>query len=129
MLWTDLREYLAALDKSGELRVVRGANWEEEIGGITELITERQGPALLFDEIPSYPKGYRVASNLFTTTNRTALALGMGNGENLADRWAAKIRGFRPVPPEYVASGPILENVLIGKDVDLFKFPTPKWHE
>src|SRR6185503_16034247 len=34
MLWTDLRDYIAALDKLGELRVVRGASWEEDIGGI-----------------------------------------------------------------------------------------------
>lgn len=129
MLWTDLRDYLAALEQRGELRVVLGASWEEDIGGITELMTERQGPALLFDEIPGYPKGFRVASNLFTTTDRTALALGMGAGEHLADRWAAKMRGFKPVPPEVLSTGPILEHVLMGQDVDLFAFPTPKWHE
>jgi 4-hydroxy-3-polyprenylbenzoate decarboxylase len=129
MLWKDLRDYIAALDRMGELRVVRGASWEEDIGGITELVTERQGPALLFDDIPGYPAGYRVGSNLFTTTSRTAVALGMGSGEDLADRWAAKMRQFKPVAPEVVSTGPIMENVITGKDVNLFKFPTPKWHE
>ena len=132
MLWNDLREYLAKLDELGELRTVRGATWEEEIGGITELITEREGPALLFDEIPGYPAGYRVGSNLFTTVRRTALALGVGIDLPQAEitrRWAEKIRDVKPIPPRDVASGPILENVLEGDRVNMFRFPTPKWHE
>ncbi len=55
---------------------MRGASWEEDIGGITELITDRQGPALLFDEIPGYPKGFRVGSNLFTEDLVKVLAPG-----------------------------------------------------
>lgn len=65
MLWNDLRDFLNKLEELGELKRVTGASWEEDIGGITELMTERRGPALLFDEIEGYPKGYRVASNLF----------------------------------------------------------------
>ena len=74
MLWDDMRHYLRRLEETGELRRVDGANWEEEIGGITELMTEKLGPALLFDNIPGYPRGYRVASNLFTTAKRKARA-------------------------------------------------------
>jgi 4-hydroxy-3-polyprenylbenzoate decarboxylase len=32
-------------------------------------------------------------------------------------------------PPEEVASGPILENIESGKEVNLLKFPVPRWHE
>lgn len=129
MIWTDLREYLARLDAIGDLKTIFGASWEEDIGGITELITEQQGPALIFDEIPGYPKGFRVASNLFTTTDRTALALGMGDGEGLGRRWSEAMRNLRPIPHQEVSTGPILENVLTGDQVDLLRFPTPKWHE
>jgi 4-hydroxy-3-polyprenylbenzoate decarboxylase len=132
MLWRDLREYLQRLDELGELRKVEEASWEEDIGGITELMTERQGPALLFDQIPGYPDGYRVASNLFTTPRRTAIALGVPLEpalEGLAERWARRMDGVRPVPPTEVSSGPILENVLRGDEVDLYKFPTPQWHD
>ena len=38
MHWNDLREYLTRLEALGERRVVRGATWEEHIGGITELM-------------------------------------------------------------------------------------------
>ncbi len=129
MLWNDLREYLDRLEALDELRRVVGANWEEEIGGITELVTERQGPGLLFDEGPGYPAGYRVAANLFTTPRRTAIALGLDPGPSVAQQWRARMREMRPVPPEVVATGPICENVLTGADLDLFKFPTPRWHE
>ena len=119
-----MREYIAKLDEIGELRTVRGATWEEEIGGITELMTERQGPALLFDEVPGYPGGYRVGSNLFTTVRRTALALGLGldlPGEVVTERWAEKTRGVKPIPHRTVATAPVLENVLEGDGVNLFR--------
>lgn len=132
MLWNDLREFLDKLEGEGELRKVMGANWEDDIGGITELYTEKCAQALLFDEIKGYPKGYRVASNLFNTPKRTAIAFGLPpdlSPQALAEKSAAAMRSFRPVAPEVVTSGPILENVLKGDDIDLFKFPTPKWHE
>jgi UbiD family decarboxylase len=132
MLWRDLRDYLARLEQLGELKKVNGANWEEEIGAITELMTERSGPALLFDEIPGYPKGYRAGTNLFNTTRRTAIAFGLDPDPSfgsLAHRSAQLMAGFQCVAPEIVRSGPIQENILTGERIDLFKFPTPKWHE
>ena len=132
MLWNDLREFLDKLEELGELKTILGANWEDDIGGIAELMIERRGAALLFDEIRGYPKGYRVASNLFNTSKRTAIAFGLPpelSPQALAEHSAAVMRDFRPVPPETVPSGRVLENVLKGEDIDLYKFPTPKWHE
>lgn len=132
MLWNDLREYLNKLDELGELKTVMGCDWQEEIGGITELITEARGSALLFDEIQDYPAGYRVAANLFNTPSRTATALGIPlepSVDGVAARFAKILEGFRPMAPKEVSDGPILENVAKGDDIDLFKFPTPKWHE
>jgi 4-hydroxy-3-polyprenylbenzoate decarboxylase len=34
-----------------------------------------------------------------------------------------------PIPPTKVESGPVSENVLTGKDIDVLQFPAPKWHE
>ena len=131
MLWTDLREYLAKLDELGELRTISEAGIEEDIGGITELLTERNGPALLFEDIPGFPPGYRVASNLFTTVKRTALSLGLDINrlDDVSSQWRQKIEAMKPIPAQEVEWGPVLENVMEGDDVDLFKFPTPKWHE
>jgi hypothetical protein len=36
--YRDLREYIAEVDKLGELRRVNGATWEEDIGLATELL-------------------------------------------------------------------------------------------
>ena len=33
------------------------------------------------------------------------------------------------IPFKYVNDGPIFENVMQGEDVDVTRFPTPKWHE
>lgn len=132
MLWEDLRSYLGRLEELGELKKVGGAGWEEDIGGITELVTERQGPALLFDEIPDYSPGYRVAANLFNTPKRIGLALGLKcepSFFSLAQGWQEKVRDLRRIAPEEVPWGPVLENVLEEDEVDLYRFPTPKWHE
>jgi UbiD family decarboxylase len=130
MLWQDLREYVDKLDQFGQLTHVAGATWQEDIGGITELMTEQKGPALLFDDIPGYPSGWRVASNLFTTPARTAIALGLDpSADDLMQRWQRIVDGLQPIAPRQVATGPILENVLTRQQIDLYKFPTPLWHE
>ena len=127
-----LRDFIEICQELGEVRVVKGAGWDLEIGCIHELTAEGRGPLLLFDEIPGYPPGFRVCSNAFSTLRRTALALGLP--QNLTPRetlgaWRKKIKEVRPVPPVEVKKAPIKENVLTGKDIDVFKFPAPRWHE
>src|ERR671915_1752020 len=57
----DLRAWLAEVEALGELRVVKGADWNLELGAISELNVKKDAPpALLFDEIEGYPKGFRV---------------------------------------------------------------------
>src|SRR5688572_33171203 len=57
----DLRPWLAQVEKLGELREVRGADWNLELGAISELNVKKDAPpALLFDDIKGYPKGFRV---------------------------------------------------------------------
>ena len=33
------------------------------------------------------------------------------------------------IPHEIVEDGPIFENIMMGDDIDLTKFPSPVWHE
>src|SRR3954463_486145 len=57
----DLRTWLGEVDKLGELKHVRGADWNLALGAISELNVKKElPPALLFDEIAGYPKGFRV---------------------------------------------------------------------
>ncbi|MBF6568814.1 MAG: UbiD family decarboxylase [Candidatus Binataceae bacterium] len=131
----DLRDYIERLVGElgeGEVRIVEGANWDLEIGCLTELMAEREGPALLFDNIVGYPKGFRVMSNFMGTAARCAMALGISPNLSKVEiirAWKDKSKQLTMIPPIEVASGPILENVLEGSAVDLTKFPAPKWHE
>lgn len=130
----DLRGWIAEADRMGELKKVDGADWNIEIGAITELGHHRgeQSHALLFDNIKGYPKGYRVLSNTMNTVKRIAMTLYM---EPRSDRREfvrdikRHISNVNYIKPKVVKDGPVMENVFRGKDVDMLKFPTPKWHE
>lgn len=131
MIFEDLREFVAAADAAGELRTIEEADWDAEMGAITEVVAAKNGPMLLFDRIKDYPPGYRMVTNPFGSLSRTALALNLPaglTGLEMLDRWRQRSRDFRPVPPRVVTSGPLYQNVLEGKDVDLYRFPSPKWH-
>ena len=70
MPFRDLREYLAAADELGDLKTVENADWNLEIGCITELSAEKHGPILLFDKIQGYPQGFRVVTNFLASPQR-----------------------------------------------------------
>jgi UbiD family decarboxylase len=128
----DLRDFVAQLAELGEVRTFNGADWRLEIGALTEIGADQNGPALLFDDIKGYPKGFRVLANVLQGQKRTAMTLGLPadlSGIALLNAWRAKLHGFKPTPPRTVSSGPILDNVLEGAAVDLARFPTPLWHE
>src|SRR5262249_43269507 len=74
----DLRTWLAQMEAADELQVVRGHNREENIGGIVEFYHRQTGNrAVLFDDIPGYPSGYRVVANILTATSRIKMTLGL----------------------------------------------------
>jgi UbiD family decarboxylase len=132
MSFNDLRSWLEEVDKIGELKQVEGAHWDREIGAISELMAENGGPALLFDKIQDYPDGFRVLSNPFQSDARTASVLGVPqelSGVAMVDAWRKKLKELKPIPHVEVKDGPIKQNILTGKDVDLFTLPTPIWHE
>jgi 4-hydroxy-3-polyprenylbenzoate decarboxylase len=74
----DLRDWLAQMEAAGELQKVSGASREEEIGGIVDIYQRAaNNKAVLFDDIPGFPRGYRVAANILTGVKRIALTMGM----------------------------------------------------
>ena len=75
-----LRGWLDAVDKIGELKRVSGAHWDVEMGAITHMLTEKSrglAPAILFDDVPGYPKGYRTLYGQLSSIKRIALTLGL----------------------------------------------------
>lgn len=128
----DLRDWLQLVDAIGELRVLEGVDWQENIGRIAELLTHTDNaPAVLFDAIPGTERGYRILVNAQGERSRLAVSLGLpcdiGTWE-LMDEWERRRDETEPVPPLMVDHGPILENVLEGDEINLLKFPVPHWH-
>jgi UbiD family decarboxylase len=132
MAFKDLREFLEAAQSLGEVKAIEGADWNLEIGCITEIMAEKEGPLLLFDAIPGYPQGFRLVTNFLGTPRRFALALGLPLDIpklEMLKLWKERSPGLKPVPPQEVPSAPVMENLVEGADVDLMRFPAPKWHE
>ncbi len=131
--YEDLREWLDQLDTMDELRHVKNATWQEDIGLITEVVGHTRGaPAVLIDEIPGHAPGYRVLVNPFHSFKRIALTLGLPEDTDVwtaLKSWRERITNARPIEPVEVEEGPVLENVLLDDEVDVLKFPTPLWHE
>src|SRR5919205_200696 len=114
--WRDLREWLRVVDELGELRHVEGANWQEDIGAVTELLDHTpDSPAALFDAIPGYPRGYRVLSNSNGNRRRQAVTLGLdpetATHQRLLEWWRGTLKGLKPVPPIEVPNAPVFEEV------------------
>ena len=129
----DLRVWLAQMEAAGEVNHVSGANREEEIGGIVDFHQRRIGnPAVLFDDIPGYPRGHRVFANILTSVRRINLTLGNpadASEMDLVRWWRRYMKEAKSISPVTVSTGALLENVKEGGDIDLFKIPVPKWHE
>ncbi len=128
----DLRKYIEEIKGVGALRELEGADWNLEIGALTEMVGEKDGPALLFDKIIGYPKGYRVLTNFLKNSKHINKVFGFPAEQPTLELVRAvkeKFARIKPVAPVEVADGPVLENIQDGDAVDLLKFPTPWWHE
>jgi UbiD family decarboxylase len=131
--YKDLREYIDAVDRLGELRVVNGVDWDLEIGAITEVAARATKPkVVLFDNIKGYPKGFRVIVNAVCSAATTGLAFGLDptlSGMDMIRAWKKKLGSYHPLKPLDISHGPVTENVESGDKIDMLKFPTPRWHE
>ncbi|HEX5412871.1 MAG TPA: UbiD family decarboxylase [Terriglobia bacterium] len=119
-----LRVLIGVLSERGRLkRISEAVDWKIELGEITR--SHRQ--PLLFENIKDYP-GMRLFSNGLSSFSCAALALGLeperGRKEILLE---ARRRTAAPAKPVMVSSGPVLENIITGAEIDLFDFPVPRW--
>jgi len=131
-MYKDLREFIGLVDQLQALRRVDGADPLFEIGGITEVAAGLpDGPAVLFDNIKGFPRGFRVFTNATTNPQRAALALGLDPALRPLDAlkaWMEKRKTLEPHQPVTVKDAAFLKNTMSGADVDLTKLPAPTWH-
>ena len=102
MAYDDLRDWMQALEKHGELRRIREeVSPELEITEITDRVSKigargkaassgqdkyaPGGPALLFENVKGHP-GHKVLINQFGSERRMALALGVDSLDEIAER-------------------------------------------
>jgi 4-hydroxy-3-polyprenylbenzoate decarboxylase len=132
--YRDLREFIDLSRDLGQVRDLSRVGWDVEMGAVIEAVAERLDPAplLLFDDFADVPAGHRVAALTLASVARCAIALGL-------DPEASKLElirsGYRliqqavahPVGPHAVSTGPLCEHVATGEDVDLLRFPAPRF--
>src|SRR6476620_223570 len=131
--YDDLSEWLAMAERLGEVRTVKGANCEEDIGLAAEAVLRAEhGPCVVFEDIQGCPKGFRLLLNRFAGKRRN---MTFGFPEHLT-KWElsdayreAYLQDQKIIPHEIVDDGPVFENVMTGDDIDVTKFPSPIWHE
>ena len=143
MSYHDLREFIEALEASGELRrVAAPVDPHLEITAFCQRAQRNGGPALLFDRAGA--SRHRFLGNVFGSAGRIQLALGRRPvasmrelGELLAalkePRWPGSLREAVSALPAYgqlalvaprtVASAPFLADCRQGDEVDLGELP------
>jgi 4-hydroxy-3-polyprenylbenzoate decarboxylase len=140
MAFRDLRDWIALLEREGELhRIAVEVDPHLEMTEIVDRTVKSGGPALLFER----PKGsaHALLINQFGTERRMCLAFGVDRLDDVAAKLAdvlemqppeglaAKLRGLKTLKsiadsrPKTVRSGACQEIVLRGDEVDLGMLP------
>jgi 4-hydroxy-3-polyprenylbenzoate decarboxylase len=123
----DMRDFIRKCEELGELhRITAEVDWNLEISHIVKANEEKNGPALLFENV----KGHNspVFAGAFGSSKRVATILGMPADLSMCDlaqRWM-KTTLDNVIPPQEVTTGPVMENVDEGDAVNLEKFPVLK---
>lgn len=143
MNYSDLRDFIAQLERLGELkRITLSVDPYLEMTEICDRTLRAGGPALLFEN----PKGSRipVLANLFGTPRRVALGMGQDSVEALRevgtllaylkepeppkgwrDAWdkLPVLKQVLNMAPKVVSKAPCQENIIEADAVDLSKLP------
>ncbi len=140
--WKNLNEFVAYLQRRGELRRIKApVSKELEITEITDRVSKSHDAnyALLFENVRGHTMP--VLINAMGSANRMAWALGINHLEELRERMASLVKpqvphGFLEAVsklgelsevvryrPRSVESGPCQEVVYTGSQVDLYRLP------
>lgn len=126
MSYKDLRTFIGQLENAGELKRIRAeVNWDCEIGAITREVYKRKGPAMLFENV----KDSKIP--LFCGAMHEVRKYGMmfDGGADIRNQIDFLTRAMAsPIDPVMLSSGVCQENTILGDDIDLGIFPTPRWH-
>src|SRR5260370_32938107 len=126
--YADVREYLAARERTGKLfRVQAEVDNAWEIAAVTrrvfQRIAESVRPGRLFEHVKGFAMPVTVgilgaSREVYATALQCAV-------EDVPDVWAEAQQ--HPLPPEEVATGPVKENRLLGEQADVTRLPASVW--
>jgi 4-hydroxy-3-polyprenylbenzoate decarboxylase len=131
----DMRGWLQALQAAGELRNIDAeVDWNIELGTIARLAQGAgSGPALMFNNIKGYNSPTSRCRRVFTgglsSYRRMALMLGLPTDTHpreLVKLGRTVMSGS--IAPRIVKDGPVKQNVITGKDIDVAELPVPYWN-
>jgi UbiD family decarboxylase len=132
MSFTSLGEFIEAARVRGDVKDIHGAGLDVEVGCLSELSAEMDGPLLLFDRFKGLREDFRLATNVYRHSRRRyALALDIPPDAHPIElvQHLRRLRARQvPVKPKEVPDGPVLEHRIVGDEVDIRKFPAPRWH-
>ena len=131
MPFKDLREFLARLEKEGELKkIAEEVDWNLEAGAMSRRAIEENLPVPYFQKVKGYPSGYQLVSCLLTNHRRIAIAMDMAPDTHVKVLIEEYLRRKeKPIKPVLVKDAPCKENILKGTKADLLRFPVPMVHE
>jgi len=133
MPYKDHREFMAALEKTGDLaRVAKKVDWDCEVGAIGRRTYEMGGPCLHFTNIKDYPEGFTILNGSTGNWRRVAICLGLDPETPVREIYRVyEQRLNNPMQPLTLENedAACKQNILSGDDVDLYKFPAPMIHE
>jgi UbiD family decarboxylase len=131
--WRDLREWLALIEQRGLLRRIRvPVDTDEELSAITFMATRAEtAPALMFENLKDSEPGVSVLANMLGASSaRYAVALGIDDSLSLREMIrATRTVMRRRIAPKMIAkqNAPVNERMQTGGDIDLTRFPAPKF--
>ena len=139
-MFRNLNAYLTELERRSELRRVSDPVAAKlEITALADHAFKSGGPALLFENVPG--KGFPLVIGLYGTPQRTALALGVEQLDELAAKvqrlldlkpagglagalaMLPKLGELKGLFPRKVRRAPVQEVVLTGEQIDLGRLP------
>jgi 4-hydroxy-3-polyprenylbenzoate decarboxylase len=138
--YKDIREWIAALEAESQLtRVTAEVDWKYELSAVVRKTWDTYGdasPALLFTNIKDYPAPgpNQLFTGAFRSWYRAAMMLGLNPKTATRNQMLRTLKEritdkSQHIPPRWVKTGPVKENIIKGDDVDLGIFPTPHWNE
>ena len=131
MIFDDNRGFIEALRRSGDLvEVEKEVSWDLELGAVSRLACEKDGPAVWFKRVTDYVDEVSVFVNPVATWRRIAIALGLEPTATVREIYEAYEKGeANPIDPVEVTEAPCKQVVRSGADANLFDLPTPMLHE